>query len=204
MARTLTAKQRRVLDIVRSFQVDHGYSPSVRQIGDVIELSAASVQAHLVALDKKGYIARSGTAHGITLLRNRDEDVPMRAAPIIGIIAAGEPIEAVPDYIGYVPLPEKIATDDPGNFYALKVRGDSMVDDHILDGDYVIVQSQAVANDGDVVVAILEDEVATLKRFYRFGPSSFKLQPANANMEPIYTSHLEIRGRVLGVYRENV
>ncbi len=201
MARSLTAKQRQVLDVIRMFQVEKGYSPSVRQIGESIDLSAASVQAHLVALDRKGYLKRTGEAHGLTTLENPDERLPVRVAQIIGSIAAGSPIEAVTDYEGYLPLPEEITPDDPGNFYALKVRGDSMLDDHILDGDYVIVRAQTTANDGDVVVAILDDEAATLKRFYRFGPSGYRLQPANSQMEPIYTNRLEIRGLVLGVYR---
>ena len=152
MARSLTAKQRRVLDVIRAFQVENGYSPSVRQIGEQLELSAASVQAHLVALDRKNYIRRTGEAHGITANYDpeSDECLQVRAAQIIGAIAAGSPIEAITDHQGYVPLPETISPDDPRDYYALEVRGDSMIDDHILDGDRVLVRRQNTADDGDV------------------------------------------------------
>ncbi len=203
MARSLTAKQRRVLDVIRAFQVEHGYSPSVRQIGEQLDLSAASVQAHLVALDRKNYIKRTGEAHGITANYDpeSDECLQVRVAQITGMIAAGSPIEAITNHQGYVPLPESVSPDDPRDYYALRVRGDSMIDDHILDGDCVIVRRQNTANDGEVVVAILEDEQATLKRFYRNGRFRYLLKPANSEMDPIDTNRLEIRGVVIGVYR---
>ena len=206
MARSLTAKQRRVLDVIRAFQVENGYSPSVRQIGDQLELSAASVQAHLVALDRKNYIRRTGEAHGITANYDpeSDECLQVRAAQIIGAIAAGSPIEAITDHQGYVPLPETVSPDDPRDYYSLEVRGNSMIEDHILDGDRVLVRRQSTAEDGDVVVAILGDEEATLKRFYRNGRFRYLLKPANSELDPIDTNRLEIRGVVVGVYRDHL
>ena len=127
-----------------------------------------------------------------------------RAAQIIGAIAAGSPIEAITDHQGYVPLPETVSPDDPRDYYALEVRGDSMIDDHIWTATASSCGARTPPTTATVVVAILGDEEATLKRFYRNGRFRYLLKPANSEHDPIDTNRLEIRGVVVGVYRDHL
>ena len=202
MARPLTKRQREIYTSIRAFIDQEGYAPSVRQIGRIFDLRPATVQQHLDALEKKGYLSRTGTANGLILadsLTHQTEE-KRRTAVVIGTIAAGEPILAFDDPSGFVYVPGNLPS---GKYFALRVAGSSMIDDHILDGDLVIIRQQPTADDGDVVVAILEDETATLKRLYR-DSEGFKLQPANSAMDPIWVKKLRVRGKVVAVYRVRI
>lgn len=198
---SITKKQHKVLETIRVFVLDNDYSPSVRQLGQVLRLSPATVQQHLDALEKKGFIKRTGSAYGVGLVDDEQGPRGIVSVPVIGQIAAGEPILAVEDREDSLPLPESMLGS--GEFYALRVRGRSMVEDHILDGDLVVIRRQQTAENGEVVVALLEDGAATLKRLYREG-GRFRLQPANADMAPIYVEELEVQGKVTGIVRQNL
>ena len=195
----LTQRQHRVLRTIEHFIRDEGYTPSVREIGTVIGLAPATVQQHLDALVRKGYLRRTGQSHGLAVLA-ASSDPGIVHVPIIGEIAAGEPIEAYEEQIDTVTITRDVAAVEDA--FALRVRGDSMVDDHICDGDIVIVEPSSSVRDGEIAVALLEDNTATLKRVYREG-ARVRLQPANATMAPIYADArtLQVRGRVVAVVR---
>ncbi len=205
MAHMVTRRQRAVVNAVRDLMKENNYSPSVRQLGDRLGLAPATVQQHLDALERKGTIARTGAAFGIEILEpdyeHEDASRGTFRAPLIGAIAAGEPILAFEDHEETVPLPESMRGQ--GEHFVLRVQGDSMIDDHILDGDLVVIQRQQVADDGETVVALLEDGTATLKRIYR-EPTRIRLQPANAEMDPIYADRVDIQGKVTGIIRTHV
>ena len=198
---SITKKQHRVLETIREFLLDNDYSPSVRQLGQVLRLAPATVQQHLDALEKKGFIKRTGSAYGVGLVDDEEGPRQIVSVPVLGQIAAGEPILAVEDREDSLQLPESMLGS--GEFYALRVRGRSMVEDHILDGDLVVIRRQQTAENGDVVVALLEDGAATLKRLYR-EDGRFRLQPANAEMAPIYVDELQVQGKVTGIVRQNL
>lgn len=203
MLRPLTKRQREIYTSICAFIDQEGYSPSVRQIGKIFDLRPATIQQHLDALEKKGYLTRTGTANGLMIsdsLPYPQGEVKGRTAVIIGTIAAGEPILAFDDPSGSVYIPGNLPA---GRYFALRVAGSSMIDDHILDGDLVIIRQQPTADDGEVVVAILDDETATLKRIYRES-GGFKLQPANSAMDPIWVKQLHVRGKVVAVYRVRI
>ena len=201
MVRPLTRKQRRVVETIRTLIEENGYSPSVRELGDALGLAPATIQQHLDALQLKGFISRTGSAHGITL---KDEAPPAGQSyttAVIGTIAAGEPILAFEEYEDRVAVPQAML--DGGEHFALRVQGDSMIEDHILDGDLVVIRRQPSADDGEVVVALLEDGTATLKRLYR-EPERFRLQPANSELNPIYVDSLDVQGVVTGIVRQHL
>ncbi len=190
----LTQKQTDILEFIRD-EIDlKKRPPSVREIGEHFNLASTNgVSQHLDALERKGYIRRSRKiSRGIELLHY----MPW-ALPVMGTIAAGAPIEAIED-VQEINLEDMVLHKD---CYLLRVRGTSMIDDNIQEGDYVIVERRPTAQNGDIVVAILENNEATLKRFYR-EDGRIRLQPANSEMEPIYPEQLEIRGVVLGVLRK--
>jgi repressor LexA len=207
----LTHRQEEILNLLSEFTAENGYPPSVREIGTVLGLSSAStVHSHLGALEAKGYIKREGSgARAIVILRNADgspvsaelpdPSPPMRVItlPMLGQIAAGQPILAEGNVEETVPMPSQLIGDS-GSFM-LTVRGDSMIEAGILDGDYVVVREQSSAENGDIVVALLEDE-ATVKTFYRES-SRIRLQPENPTMEPIYTTDVMILGKVIALLR---
>jgi len=199
---------------------ERGYPPSVREIADAVGLASTSaVHHHLVALERSGQLERgtrssralrlTATAEGMTppARPTRGAVTPFRMPmerdvlrlPVIGEIAAGQPIEAYQDPSQTLEVPSSLQARDDS--YVLRVRGRSMVDALIDDGDYVVVQPQATARDGDIVVALLEDNGVTLKRFYR-EEGRIRLQPANPEMEPIYATELQIQGKVVGVIRK--
>lgn len=202
MAHLVTRRQRAVVNAVRELISENNYSPSVRQLGDRLGLAPATVQQHLDALERKGTIARTGAAFGIEVLEpDYETDVSPSGVfrvPLIGAIAAGEPILAVEDHEETVPLPESMLGS--GEHFVLRVQGDSMIDDHILDGDLVVIQRRQTADDGETAVALLEDGTATLKRIFR-EPSGVRLQPANSEMDPIFVDHVDIQGTVTGIIR---
>lgn len=195
-----TPRQVEIMKIIADSRRDRGVAPSVREIAQALGgLDVKTVAEHLDRLEDMGAIERqAGKRRSI---RVADPDLADEAGtvPLVGTIAAGKPIEAVEE-----PQPLSIESmlelGGRKQMYALRVRGDSMVDDGILDGDYVIVEKRSTADDGQTVVAVLEDEQATLKRFYK-EKGRIRLQPANAALKPIYAKSVQIRGVVRGVLR---
>ena len=201
----LTRRQRQIYEYIREFIAARGYAPSIAEIGQNFRLtSPATVHKHLQNLAQKGLIKRSwNRSRAIELLPDADTlGGPAGGAaelPLRGLIAAGVPLEAVEDN-ETIPLPW---SSGESNLYVLKVKGDSMIEDHIQEGDYVIVEGRQEARNGETVVALLGGEAATLKRFYREG-GQVRLQPANAQMSPILVNEgdLRIQGVVVGVLRK--
>lgn len=204
----LTRRQRQVYDFIANFVRTHRYSPSFEEIGDGLGLtSLATVHKHISNLEKKGMIRRDyNRSRSIDVLPLRprlkpetDSPIPNMVWPLVGRIAAGRPVEAIETQ-------QTISFADftrAKDVFVLEVRGDSMQDEHILDGDYVLVEKTSTARDGEIVVALCSGSEATLKRFYREG-QQIRLQPANVNMQPILlpASQVEIQGRVIGVMRK--
>ena len=203
----LTKRQRQILDYYQGYVVLHGISPTLEEVAQHFEVNKVTIFGHVAELERKGLLSRAGkrVSRGLQLTDLAGENSRStstgagrgNAIPILGRIAAGSPIEAIEDR-------EELEFSDlipPGaEVYALRVRGESMIDDGIRDGDMVLVERRSEARNGEMVVAILPGEEATLKRFHREG-KRFRLQPANAAMQPIYTDAVEIRGVVLGVIR---
>jgi repressor LexA len=202
MPRELSPRQRRILDFILQHTEDRGYPPTVREIGEAVNLSSSStVHAHLRALEAAGAISRDGSlTRAIRVVpRGVVWQSTHRAVntPLIGYVAAGTPILAQQNVEEVLPLPSDITAGE-GSF-ALTVRGESMIEDGILDGDIVVVRPQPNANNGETVVVMVEDE-ATVKRFYREN-GFVRLQPANATMEPIIVKDCQIVGKVVGLLR---
>jgi repressor LexA len=219
-------RKQKILECIARAVADRGYPPSVREIADAVGLASTSaVHHHLIALERDGLLERGLHSSRALRLTDRGESelagtttatprvkvggrvTPFRmpvdrdvlALPILGEIAAGQPIEALADGAETLEVPRSMPARDDS--YVLRVRGKSMIDALIDDGDYVVVQPQATARDGDIVVALLEDNGVTLKRFYR-ERDRIRLQPANAEMEPIYATDVQIQGKVVGVIRK--
>lgn len=201
MARFLTRKQRQVIETIRTLIEENGYSPSVRELGGVLGLAPATIQQHLDALQAKGYISRTGSAFGITLKEETPQAGQSYTTAVIGTIAAGEPILAFEEYEDRIEAPQAMLVGS--EHFALRVQGDSMIEDHILDGDLVVVRRQQSADDGEVVVALLDDGTATLKRLYRES-GGFRLQPANSQLNPIHVDSLDVQGVVTGIVRQHI
>ncbi len=200
----LTRRQLDVLRFVRDYLREHALAPTLDEIAERFGVSKVTVHEHLAHLERKGWIRREhGRSRAISLVRDPDlpeaygtplDDVEL---PILGTITAGLPLEAIEDK-ETVSVSELVPHGP--DHYLLKVRGDSMIEDHIQDGDYVILERRTTARDGEMVVAVLDDNEATLKRFYREG-DKFRLQPANPNFPPMIVDRVEIRGVVVGVVR---
>jgi repressor LexA len=196
----LTQRQQEIFDYVRKYVGEHGYPPTVRDIGKAIGLASSStVHAHLANLEKLGVLRRDPTKpRAIEVLKDKAREVVAPAGlPVVGQVAAGQPILADENIEEYVPVPG-IAGGDDGEF-VLRVKGDSMKDAGILEGDFVIVRRQETAGDGDIVVALVGEE-ATVKRFFREN-DHVRLQPENETMEPIRTREAQVLGRVVGLCR---
>lgn len=204
----LTKRQKDVLDYLVSFLNKRGYSPSFEEIARGLKLtSLATVHKHLSTLEKKGFIRRgynqSRSIEVTQLPKPVREQVIERHSvglPLMGRIAAGRPLEAIEDR-------QSISLADftrGHSTFVLQVKGDSMQEDHILDGDYVVVEQTQVANQGEIIVALIANEETTLKRFYREGAGKIRLQPANSQMSPIMVpaNDVKIQGRVIGVLRK--
>lgn len=189
--------QARILEYIQKATAEKGYSPSVREICEATGLkSTSTVHGHLLRLQKKGLLNRdSMKPRAISLPSKGRADAAM--VPIVGYIAAGLPILATENIEDYVALPHTMLDD--GEHYVLKVRGESMIDVGIMDGDFLVVKKQSTAFNGDIVVAMIEDE-ATVKRYYREN-GIFRLQPENAAMEPIFAMDVTILGKVTASYR---
>ncbi|MCK4602475.1 MAG: transcriptional repressor LexA [Phycisphaerae bacterium] len=200
---TVTPRQLEILRYIRDYRSRHGYSPTMQEIGDQVGLTKVTVFEHVGALERKGLLIR-GAKHKARSLRVSERfefpHDPPAGLPLVGRIAAGAPIEAIEN-------PE--ALDLEGMFdrgdgtFALEVTGDSMTDEHIRDGDYVVCRKTATARNGEVVVALIDNNEATLKTFYREA-GRIRLQPANEEMEPIYVDpeDVEIQGKVIGIIRK--
>ncbi len=201
MGKALTRRQLEILTFVHRYADAHGYPPSVREIGQALGLTSSStVHSHLAALEKKGYLRRDPSKpRALEILRDEHE-IPTRkvvSLPVIGHVTAGQPIVAQQNVEEYFPFPADFIKSD--ECFILHVRGDSMVDAGIFDGDLLVVRRQETAKSGDIVVARLEDE-ATVKRFYREG-DRIRLQPENRSMEPIYTHDVAIEGIAVALIR---
>ena len=207
----LTARQQEIWNFLVEYVDRHGYPPTVREIGDQVGLASPStVHAHLANLERAGLLRRDPTKPRALELIGRErreteaagsgDDRDVTRLPLVGEIAAGGPLLAEQSIEEYVPMPASTKGD-----FLLRVKGESMLDAGILDGDLVIVQRAQDARNGEIVVALAGDDEsvdeATVKTFYREG-NRIRLQPENASMEPIYARHVQVLGRVVGVFRE--
>lgn len=199
----LTLRQRQILDFIRSEIHRRGFPPSVREIGEAVGLASSStVHSHLAALEAKGFLRRDPSKpRALEVLDYRDTDraidyESVRAVPLVGQVAAGAPLLAAENIEATICLPTEMADEST---FILRVRGDSMIEAGMLDGDYVVVRQQATASDGDIVVALI-DEDATVKRYFREA-DRVRLQPENSAMEPVYVRDLTILGRVVALFR---
>jgi repressor LexA len=198
---SLTKRQREIFDFIKRYSSEHGYPPTVRDIGKAIGLTSSStVHAHLSNLEKLGLVRRDPTKpRALELLGEAAKKVVPGPSglPLVGRVAAGSPILAEENVEEYVEVPQLAGGED--GEYILRVRGDSMKDAGILDGDFVVVQRQETANNGEIVVALVGEE-ATVKRYFRES-DHIRLQPENEAMEPIRTREAVVMGRVVGVFR---
>lgn len=197
----ITEKQSEILEYIKQEILAKGYPPAVREICDAVHLkSTSSVHSHLETLEKNGFIRRDPTKPRAIEILDDDFNLARREIvniPILGQIAAGEPIYAEQNIQGYLPmLPEDLPN---GNAFLLNVRGDSMVNVGIYDGDRILVKEQQVASNGEIVVALVEDS-ATVKTFYK-EDGHYRLQPENDTMDPIIVDRVDILGKVVGLFR---
>lgn len=198
----ISARQREILDYIRETVADRGYPPSVREIGDAVGLSSPStVHSHLSTLVTAGYLRRDPSKpRAIEVLDTGTQQGPVRNVPLLGRIAAGSPILAEEDIEEVFPLPADLVGDGP--IFMLRVRGDSMIDAGILDGDFVVVHKQPDALDGDIVAALIDGEEATVKRLER-RDGSVVLHSENPAYEPmVFTGGVELIGKVITVLRD--
>ncbi|MED1201906.1 transcriptional repressor LexA [Heyndrickxia acidicola] len=203
----LSKRQQDILEFIKQEVKAKGYPPSVREIGEAVGLASSStVHGHLSRLESKGLIRRDPTKpRAIEILDLEHDNIPRQNVmnvPLVGKVTAGLPITAIENVEEYFPLPEQLAPADE-NIFMLEIVGESMIDAGILDGDYVIVRQQQTANNGDIVVAMTEDDEATVKRFFK-EKNYFRLQPENATMEPIILNSVSILGKVIGLYRQAI
>ena len=206
------ARKQRIVDFIANTIRQRGYPPSVREIAKAVDLASTSaVHHHLQALEREGYLER-GASHSRAIrvmpsaaMRSGmpgslmpQADANNRVYPIIGEIAAGGPIEAYQDASETMTVPDAVVAN--GDAYVLRVRGDSMIDAHITDGDYVVIRPQQTARDGDIVVAQVEENAVTLKRFFK-EKNRVRLQPANEQYPPQFYDQVNIQGKLIGVIR---
>ncbi|MFK7778283.1 MAG: transcriptional repressor LexA [Gimesia sp.] len=192
----LTQRQQEIYDFLKDKIINRGYGPTVREIGANFGIrSPNGVMCHLKALEKKGLITRE--SHMSRAIQLCDHSQKRTRLPLAGQIAAGSPVLAVQEdeHIDFGPL------FDPDDQFCLKVKGVSMIEDQIADGDYVVVHKQSTCNEGDIVVALVDGQEATLKRYYSEG-DRIRLEPANSSMQPIYSKNVDILGVVTGVIRK--
>lgn len=211
MTQGLTRKQREIYDFIREHIREQGYPPTVREIGEALGLSSSStVHSHIAALEVKGYLRRDGSsARALTVVEGRSDEEDCTPAsdeellrntialPLVGQVAAGEPILAEQNIEETLTLPKQIVGDSSS--FLLKVRGESMRDIGILDGDYVVVRQSSTARNGEIVVAMVDDS-ATVKRFFKES-GHIRLQPENETMDPIIVDDCTILGTVTALFR---
>ncbi len=198
----LTKRQKEIFEFIRGYASKHGYPPTVREIGKAVGLTSSStVHAHLANLEKIGLLRRDPTKpRTIELLIDKARKaIGAKGLPVVGAVSAGAPILAEENIEEYVEVPEAIGGEDSD--YVLRVKGDSMRDAGILEGDYVVVKSAEKADNGEIVVALVGDEEATVKRFFK-EKDRVRLQPENKAYKPIRTKDAQLLGRVVGVFRK--
>ncbi len=199
----LTKRQKEILDYIGSFIEDRGYAPSFEEIAESFGYSSlATVHEHLSNLERKGYIRKSYNESRSIELVGAEASSPALELPLLGAVAAGMPIEAIQD-TETVAVPPDMVSRRRDN-YVLRVEGNSMIEEQIRDGDYIVVQAQSSAEDGQMVVALVQGESATVKKLYRERGGRVRLQPANPTMEPIFVDAADVRiqGVVVGVIRK--
>jgi len=209
----LTERQREIYDFVTGYVDGHGYPPTVREIGEAVGLASPStVHAHLANLERAGFLRRDPTKPRALELVGRERAPAVEAVadagrvqvlPLVGQIAAGAPLLAEENVEQHIAVPEPLSSG-VGEEFLLRVRGDSMIEAGILEDDYVVVRRQQTASNGDIVVALVGDDEtadeATVKRFFR-EDGRVRLQPENAALEPLYPAHVQLLGKVTGVFR---
>jgi repressor LexA len=199
---TLYPRQRQILSFISQYIQKWGYAPTLREIGDALEVtSIATIAEHLRTMEEKGVIRRTqGKQRAIEILNNHFGE-PKREInlPILGFIAAGQPLEPYTDPNAILAVPQAFVSTKRRAF-VLQVKGTSMVEEGIFDGDYVIIEEQETAKNGDIVVALLDNGFATLKRFFKEA-TRVRLEPANSKMGPIFAKDVRIQGKVIGLIR---
>lgn len=198
---TLYRRQRQILDFISQYIQKNGYSPTLQEIADALGVSSlATVHEHLETMEKKKVIKRyQGAVRGIEITGKGKVAQATIELPILGFIAAGQPIEPHTDPNAALHLSPSMVSGKKRAF-VLQVKGESMLDEGILDGDYVVIEQQEEARNGEIVVAILENGFATLKRFFKEA-TRVRLEPANSKMAPIFAKNVRIQGKVVGVIR---
>lgn len=201
----LSKRQQMIFDFIKAEVNKKGYPPSVREIAKAVGLASSStVHGHLQRIELKGYIKRDPTKPRAIEIVEEDIDDSIRDTaryvPVLGKVTAGQPIAAIENIEEYIPVPSSTAYESD-NLFVLTIDGESMINVGIFDGDRVIVKQQQAAENGDIVVAMTEDDEATVKRFYK-EKNRFRLQPENDAMEPIYLNRVSILGKVIGLYRQ--
>lgn len=203
MAPVIYKRQRDLLEFVSQYMQKHGYAPTLAEICDGLGLrSPATVHEHIQNLIEKGVLKKTeGTRRGLEVVDQKAIGwIPSAVElPLVGRIAAGQPIEAIEDHTSSVMAPPDMVGDK--RCFVLQVKGNSMIEAAIMDGDYVVIQQQETANNGDIVVALLNDSFATLKRYFR-ETDHVRLEPANSTMNPIRSKNVTIKGKVIGVIRQ--
>ena len=203
MAPVIYKRQGQILDFIRQHIESSGSAPTLKQIAEAIGVSSlATVHEHLTTLEKKGLIKRKfGKNRSIILngeiLNYSQESINV---PILGYIAAGAPIEPYTDPNANMPIPSNFVSGNKRTFL-LQVKGESMIEEQIKDGDYVVIEQSEIASNGDIVVALLDNGMATLKRFFK-ETTRIRLEPANAKMSPIFVKNVRIQGKVVGLIRK--
>lgn len=206
MSKTISTKQRDVLNFIYETVADRGYPPTVREIGAAVNLSSTStVHGHLSRLERKGLLQRDPSkprAIEVTAAGRAALGVKKQVIPLLGVVTAGEPILAVEEATDYFPLPPDLNLDD-NKLFMLTIRGESMINAGILDGDQVIVRQQRNANNGEIVIAMNDNNEATCKRFFK-EEDHIRLQPENDTMAPIILPSVTILGKVIRLYRTQI
>lgn len=203
MTTKVSKRQEAILQFIKDEVRAKGYPPSVREIGEAVGLASSStVHGHLARLENKGLIRRDPTKPRAIEILDGDDSIQKQEVihvPLIGKVTAGSPITAIENIDEYFPLPDTYGASED-ELFMLEIMGESMIEAGILNGDYVIVKKQSAANNGDIVVAMTEEDEATVKRFFK-EKNHFRLQPENSSMDPIIVSNVSILGKVVGLYR---
>ena len=205
MQEPLTERQQQIYNFIKKTVTAKGYPPSVREIGDAIGLqSSSTVHSHITRLIEKGYIKRDPSKpRAIEIITDENTHMyePVIQVPVLGKVTAGAPITAIENIDEYFPLPEHFTAGHNSEIFLLTVVGDSMIEAGIHDGDKVIVRKQNIAHNGDIIVAMTEEDEATVKTFYK-EQGYYRLQPENSALEPIILEQVSVLGKVVGLFRE--
>ena len=206
LAKRTETKQLEVLRFIHERVENKGYPPTVREIGEAVNLSSTStVHGHLSRLEKKGWIQRDPTkprAIELTITGLEKIGATPQVIPMLGVVTAGEPILAVEEASDFFPVPPDLSSEE-GSLFMLTIRGESMINAGIYDGDHVIVRKQATATNGEIVIAMTDENEATCKRFYREA-DHIRLQPENDELAPLIFDNVSILGKVVGLYRNHI